>query len=417
MRRYDSSSVAQPASTPSRRSFMKLVLGTAAALPLAGWLATPDGVEAAPSRTRPKTVNVTKYGARGNGQADDAPAIQRALDLAGRYANAIVYLPAGTYIVGSTLSITRPVRLIGDGMDATTILAPEGIHVLDISHTRHVEIQGITVHGAHDSSEYGFAIRTYAVENLNIHHCRFLNIPDTAVSLRNVRRAWVSNCQFETIRMSGVRLEDPDEGNANQDIWVQGNTFRNTVTSRNGGHSAIQAHHRSRHERITVEENDIASLYVGIGLDALDHSVVRNNRILGNGERGEGIAFAGSNNVVTGNTINHCYAAGILEWGVAYRDNVNNLIEHNTCWDNGQGIAIVCGEAGTVIENVTISENRCYSASADHPQNFGIQSYINPTTEFVWRNVAIVNNDLRGNAVGPMSLVPPSEARIEGNLG
>ncbi len=101
---------------------------------------------------------------------------------------------------------------------------------------------------------------------------------------------------------------------------------------------------------------------------------------------------------------------------MAYRGNADNLIEHNTCWDNGQGIAIVCGEAGTVIENVTIAENRCYSESADHPQNFGIQSYINGTVDFVWINVAIVNNDLRGNAVGAISLVPPAEARIEGNL-
>lgn len=60
--------------------------------------------------------NVRDFGATGDGSTDDSAAIQLALNNAGE-----VYIPAGTYIVNSTLFIKSNTRLFGDGIEATII--------------------------------------------------------------------------------------------------------------------------------------------------------------------------------------------------------------------------------------------------------------------------------------------------------
>ena len=60
--------------------------------------------------------NVRDFGATGDGSTDDSAAIQLALNNAGE-----VYMPAGTYIVNSTLFIKSNTRLFGDGIEATII--------------------------------------------------------------------------------------------------------------------------------------------------------------------------------------------------------------------------------------------------------------------------------------------------------
>ena len=60
--------------------------------------------------------NVRDFGATGLGLTDDSAAIQLALDKQGE-----VYMPAGTYIVNSTLFIKSNTRLFGDGIEATII--------------------------------------------------------------------------------------------------------------------------------------------------------------------------------------------------------------------------------------------------------------------------------------------------------
>lgn len=64
-------------------------------------------------------VKDSPYNASGNGVADDTTAIQSAIDAAEAAGGGIVFFPAGTYIISSTLTITEPVSLVGEGSDRT----------------------------------------------------------------------------------------------------------------------------------------------------------------------------------------------------------------------------------------------------------------------------------------------------------
>ncbi len=210
----------------SRRAFLSIATGTSIAIPLSGWITFRSN----------DTI----------GQAEDTwddAAIQRAIDAAAENSNAEVHLPAGNYVIRQTIRITHPVRLIGAGVDTTTLDDQSGVHVFEVSDTSDVEISGLTIRGAHEISDTGSAVRARDVTNLTVRDCRFTDIAETGVRLQRVHGGWISGCEFNTIGMSGIRLEDPGEG-ANDDIRIQGNTFRNIVTSRSGGHSAIQAHHQ-----------------------------------------------------------------------------------------------------------------------------------------------------------------------------
>lgn len=60
-------------------------------------------------------TNGRQYGATGDGTTDDATAIQAALDAAAAAGGGTVYLPPGTYKIGSCLSVPAGVELVGAG--------------------------------------------------------------------------------------------------------------------------------------------------------------------------------------------------------------------------------------------------------------------------------------------------------------
>ena len=58
-------------------------------------------------------LDVRKFGAQGNGKADDTAAIQKALDAAGRQTGNVVLLPRGEYLVRGSLHVPNDVTLQG----------------------------------------------------------------------------------------------------------------------------------------------------------------------------------------------------------------------------------------------------------------------------------------------------------------
>ncbi|MBS1868192.1 MAG: hypothetical protein JSS99_00855 [Actinobacteria bacterium] len=82
-------------------------------------LALPGVAEAA--TLAQYNVQSAPYEARGDGSTDDARAIQEAINAANGAGGGIVYFPAGTYVVGTTLTLYSRIYLVGAGVDATRL--------------------------------------------------------------------------------------------------------------------------------------------------------------------------------------------------------------------------------------------------------------------------------------------------------
>ena len=98
-----------------RRRFLGGAALAGLAAPIMGGLAM-----AGPREPTPKTggleepyLDVRKFGARGNGKADDTSAIQKALDAAGKEGGNVVLLPRGEYLVRGSLHVPDDVTLQG----------------------------------------------------------------------------------------------------------------------------------------------------------------------------------------------------------------------------------------------------------------------------------------------------------------
>ena len=105
----------------------------------------PTAVAAAPPVATLGQLNARDYGAVGDDHADDAPALQRAIDAALESGQTLV-LPAGRYRVNSSLNVMssaragfakpglgfakHPLRLIGEGHDQAAIIAAVPMHTV-----------------------------------------------------------------------------------------------------------------------------------------------------------------------------------------------------------------------------------------------------------------------------------------------
>ncbi|MCX5659942.1 MAG: glycosyl hydrolase family 28-related protein [Planctomycetota bacterium] len=93
------------------------------------------------------------FGAKGDGQADDTAALQKAIDTAREKANgALVYLPRGTYVVTSPLKITgADYRVGGTGFKSALLWkGPAGANMVEIHDPLRITIENLAA-GNHDT--------------------------------------------------------------------------------------------------------------------------------------------------------------------------------------------------------------------------------------------------------------------------
>jgi parallel beta-helix repeat protein len=95
------------------------------------FLGSPPGTAAGDRRPsvevpiQDRIFDVTSFGATGAGTVDDCAPIQTALDAAERAGGGVVYLPAGTYVVGGQLEIGDRTALVGEGEASILRTTPE----------------------------------------------------------------------------------------------------------------------------------------------------------------------------------------------------------------------------------------------------------------------------------------------------
>lgn len=107
------------------------------------------------------TASVKDYGAKGDGTTDDAAAIQAAIDAVAAAGGGTVFLPRGTYIANTTLTITgsNSILLAGEGMFASSIRSTvAGQRVLSISGSRH-GLENLLIYNNTFTSTVGSLVR------------------------------------------------------------------------------------------------------------------------------------------------------------------------------------------------------------------------------------------------------------------
>lgn len=134
--------------------------------------------------------NVKDYGAKGDGTTDDSAAIQSVLDLQG-----IVYIPAGTYLINTTLRIKSNTKLYGDGTEAT-ILKEGGAGT-----TLGTMFTSILINQAYYDSDAA-GNDSMHVENIAFHGQRSTPIADGAVTATN---KGIGGVYFEYASRSRIR--------------------------------------------------------------------------------------------------------------------------------------------------------------------------------------------------------------------
>lgn len=130
--------------------------------------------------------NVRDYGAIGNGIADDAFAIQQCIDKGNT-----VYIPAGEYFCGSTLTVTKNNTTITGDYGSSVLIGSAGKSLLVATGTR-------TTTGT-ISQKVAAYIDNITLENLVFRSKHVFDASITLVSIGYVKNSQVKNCIYNNV--------------------------------------------------------------------------------------------------------------------------------------------------------------------------------------------------------------------------
>lgn len=133
--------------------------------------------------------NIRDFGARGDGNGDDAPAINLALTYAAAQspANGVVFVPPGTYRILSTISLPSSTTLLGMGSVSVLRLGPSAlVDVLLSRSTSNVRIKDLRIDGNRANNTSGNMV---------------------GIWLDTVTDAWLENVEAVSCRSDGIRLD------------------------------------------------------------------------------------------------------------------------------------------------------------------------------------------------------------------
>lgn len=179
--------------------------------------------------------NVKVYGAKGDGVTDDTAAIQSAIDNVSNAGGGVIDIPAGTYLVSSTIIVRHQVKVHGMGMRLTTIQKKIGtagpIFKIDDTYNNYiygVEIKGMKLVGIYtDTTNDGIYHKT----PFGMNHCRFEDLWFRSIGRSAFRfehdasgnsSGWVQYCHFENIFFGGGEVDNDGAGVKSYAIYAEG---------------------------------------------------------------------------------------------------------------------------------------------------------------------------------------------------
>lgn len=314
----------------------------------------------------PTVINaVTEHGATGDGVTDDMPAIQNALDACSAAGGGIVYLPAGTYLIGTAAStgtfLTVPslVTLRGAGPKASVILSAStqvNQHPLWFdTGGSYARIEQLGVTAVAPTTGGGSAAMTFKTNQ----HC------------------WISDCWISADFAWGVFIWDGSENCGVSRVTVDGTTNSHSIEFNGSSYCTV--------EDCDLSSSAVPNATIECWADALGRAT--GNKIINNRLRTAGgtgiICAADVGTVISGNHIISPTGAGIY-LGFSDFDSITGsreaVVTNNFIYGAGDGGVVVSGRArectitGNVIQaatgtgagilvdglNCTVTANVCY---------------------------------------------------------
>lgn len=199
-----------------------------------------------------RLVDVRRFGALGDGIADDTFAVEQALEAAGISAPATIYFPAGQYRIMATLHAPANVTWLGDGMDETEIRLGQVIDdSMVISPDDNVRFQKLTLSGDRKSADKPL-IKLFSAKNTRFESVRLDAWGASALDAQDVSglviqaSELIENGSFygtsRQVLMSGNRFRMTGYGESVVALWggrdfaMIGNELTNADESRDDGH-------------------------------------------------------------------------------------------------------------------------------------------------------------------------------------
>ncbi|WP_224450079.1 right-handed parallel beta-helix repeat-containing protein [Haloprofundus salilacus] len=323
---------------------------------------SPNTETDAPEDDRPaEPVDVTAFGAVGDGEADDGPALQTALDAVADRGGGTVSLPPGTYrhrrslLYGSNLVVAgHGATLLFDPPDPdATALVPRSYGGGDP--VRHVVVDGLTLTTADPARGNGIGVAH--AEDVTVRDCRGERLRWHLVDVAGGKDVLVRNCYAVGLRSAAYQADNlteygglvvaPPEGPVENAV-VDGSANENVAIVHNVAEDCTRGVHlhRSGGHDLSVEQNKIRRCTdVGIlGDDGTDWHDVR----------------------VSGNIVEGTPTSTGIRLDGRYR---NISVENNTVRNHGgDGITVHPGGHGAskevdssvdeaVAEGVSVSDN------------------------------------------------------------
>jgi hypothetical protein len=253
---------------PTRRAFLVSLCEVAAA---------GAAVSAAHASAQGRAVSVKRFGAVGNGAADDSAAIQAAINEAAGMGGAVVHVPAGVYQVHG-LRLRSRVRLLGEGRYATVLRETTGTSYLlsvnpgnegspDPSLNQHdIEIARIAFEGpvaAMGFAEHQHLLNFNGVTRLHVHDCAIRGFRGDGIYLGSGNVAGLERHNVD-VRVSGNEFDGVNGDNRNglsvidgESVVISNNRFVRCSRSTMPGPIDVEpdGYPFQRISNIAIEEN------------------------------------------------------------------------------------------------------------------------------------------------------------------
>jgi hypothetical protein len=177
-------------------------------------------------------LDVTAFGARGNGRSDSTDAINSAFGAAREIEGAVVHFPPGQYLVGAAPCMDTTALVLEDATDvelsgrgATLLQGPHGLRTLGIFRCRDVRVSGLrfvgdTTHAGAPYYQHSAAIAVnYGSRGVTIEECSITNylgdclylggsLEDGGGTGHEVRDVVIRRCLLKERYGDGVRVYD-----------------------------------------------------------------------------------------------------------------------------------------------------------------------------------------------------------------